>query len=107
MWEDPSNRMGGKFVMRVRKGLAARYWEEILMAVVGEQFGVGDEICGIVLSLRFQDDIISIWNKNASNREAHDKIRDTLQRLLGLPLNGLGDYNPHRPPITNKVPFRS
>jgi hypothetical protein len=37
----------------VRKGLAARYWEEILLGIIGGQFPV-DEVCGAVLSLRFQ-----------------------------------------------------
>eukprot|EP01047_Picozoa_sp_COSAG01_P134680 COSAG01_NODE_64843_length_275_cov_0.590909_1_plen_84_part_10 len=67
MWEDEGNRYGGKVVVRVRKGLAARYWEDVCCAVVGEQFGVGDEICGAVLSLRFQEDILSIWSRSASN----------------------------------------
>jgi translation initiation factor 4E len=93
MWEDQGNRFGGKFVVRVRKGLAGRYWEEIVLAVVGEQFGVGDEICGAVLSLRFQEDIISIWNKNSSNHEAKDRISDTLRRIL--PQVGASEYKPH------------
>jgi translation initiation factor 4E len=42
--------------------------------VVGEQFDVGDEICGIVISIRFQEDIISIWNKTAQDREAKMRI---------------------------------
>ena len=35
------------------------------MAIIGEQYDVGNEICGAVLSIRFQEDIISIWNRNA------------------------------------------
>jgi translation initiation factor 4E len=44
------------------------------MAAVGEQFDVGDEVCGIVVSIRFQEDIISIWNKTSSDRDAKGKI---------------------------------
>ena len=44
------------------------------MAAVGEQFDVGDEVCGIVVSIRFQKDIISIWNKTSSDRDAKAKI---------------------------------
>ena len=95
MWEDPGNRFGGKFVVRVRKGLAPRYWEEILCAIVGEQFGVGDEICGAVLSLRFQEDIISLWTRNATNHEANDRIRLMMQRTLRLPPNGVSEYKSH------------
>ena len=32
-----------------------------LLAVLGGQFSVGDEICGCVLSVRYQEDILSIW----------------------------------------------
>lgn len=53
-WEDSSNAAGGKWIVRLPKGLASRYWEEIILALVGEQFtGVPDgEICGAVLSIR-------------------------------------------------------
>lgn len=102
MWEDEGNRYGGKVVVRVRKGLAARYWEDVCCAIVGEQFGVGDEICGAVLSVRFQEDIISIWNRTASNHEANEKIRETLRRVLNLGPQGVGEYKPHQQSLSGK-----
>nr|XP_033933380.1 eukaryotic translation initiation factor 4E type 2-like isoform X2 [Pseudochaenichthys georgianus] len=54
MWEDDCNRGGGKWIIRLRKGLASRFWENIVLAMVGEQFMVGEEICGAVVSIRFQ-----------------------------------------------------
>jgi hypothetical protein len=53
-WEDPSNAKGGKWIVRLPKGLASRFWEEIILALIGAQFtGVPDgEICGAVLSVR-------------------------------------------------------
>lgn len=30
MWEDPANRKGGKWMIRVRKGIASRYWEDLV-----------------------------------------------------------------------------
>lgn len=74
-WEDPQNKAGGKWMLRLRKGIAARYWEDILLAIVGEQFDVGSEICGAVLSVRINEDIISVWNKTAENVVAIEKIR--------------------------------
>lgn len=32
-WEDPSNSRGGKWIVRLRKGLSSRYWEEGKLAV--------------------------------------------------------------------------
>lgn len=62
-------------MVRVRKGLTSTYWEDLLLAIIGEQFDVGHEICGAVLSVRNENDIISVWNKNADNTEATNKIR--------------------------------
>jgi translation initiation factor 4E len=74
-WEDPQNEKGGKWMVRLRKGLAARYWEDIVLAIIGEQFDVGHEICGAVVSVRAGEDILSVWNKNSDNLEAKNKIR--------------------------------
>lgn len=30
MWEDPANRRGGKWMVRLRKGIASRYWEDLV-----------------------------------------------------------------------------
>ncbi len=62
-------------MVRLKKGIASRYWEEVVLAVIGEQFDVGPEICGAVISVRNNEDIISVWNKTADNTEAVNKIR--------------------------------
>lgn len=74
-WEDPQNKAGGKWMLRLKKGIASRYWEDILLAIIGEQFDVGSEVCGAVLSVRNHEDIISVWNKTADNTEAVNRIR--------------------------------
>jgi translation initiation factor 4E len=74
-WEDPANRLGGKWMVRVKKGLTSMYWEDLVIAIIGEQFDVGHEICGAVVSVRNDNDIISVWNKTADNLEATNKIR--------------------------------
>lgn len=33
MWEDEANVNGGKWIVRLKKGLAARYWEDIVRAL--------------------------------------------------------------------------
>ncbi|XP_069473637.1 eukaryotic translation initiation factor 4E type 2 isoform X7 [Ambystoma mexicanum] len=57
MWEDDANKNGGKWIIRLRKGLASRCWENLILALLGEQFMVGEEICGAVVSVRFQETI--------------------------------------------------
>ncbi len=64
MWEDEENKRGGKWIMRLRKGVADRYWENILFAIVGDQFAeAGEEVCGVVLSVRRDEDVLSIWTR--------------------------------------------
>lgn len=84
VWEDEENKRGGKWIMRLKKGVADRYWEELLMALIGDQFmEAGDEVCGFVLSVRSGEDVFSIWTKNDGGRNI--KIRETVKRVLGLP----------------------
>jgi len=96
MWEDSANKDGGKWIVRLRKGLASRCWENLILAMLGEQFMVGEEICGAVISIRFQEDIISVWNKSASHHATTSRIRDTLKRVLNLPANTIMEYKTHQ-----------
>ena len=77
IWEDEANKRGGKFTIKFRKGLATRLWEEVVLALIGEQFdgAAGNEICGAVMSVRFHDDAISIWNRGSDNEPALARIR--------------------------------
>jgi translation initiation factor 4E len=54
LWEDDANKNGGKWIVRLKKGLSNRCWENLILAILGEQFMVGEEICGAVVSIRFQ-----------------------------------------------------
>ncbi|GAO49119.1 hypothetical protein G7K_3277-t1 [Saitoella complicata NRRL Y-17804] len=96
VWEDELNMNGGKWIVRLRKGLASRYWEELVMAIVGDQFhDVGDELCGAVLSIRNQEDILSVWNKTANLGRANLRIRDAIKKVLNLPMETLMEYKSH------------
>lgn len=94
-------------MVRLKKGLASRYWEQVTMAIIGEQYDVGNEICGAVLSIRFQEDIISIWNRNADNHEATMKIRDLTRSMLKLPNFVQMEYKRHDASITDNSSFRN
>ncbi|KAJ8267154.1 hypothetical protein GJAV_G00139130 [Gymnothorax javanicus] len=107
MWEDEANKSGGKWIIRLRKGLASRFWENIVLAVLGEQFMVGEEICGVVVSIRFQEDILSIWNKTANDQVTTSRIRDTLRRVLNLPPNTIMEYKTHNDSLRDNSSFRN
>lgn len=83
VWEDNENRKGGKWIVRLKKGVADRYWEDLVFAIVGDQFAdASEEVCGAVLSVRNGEDILSIWARNDGGRVL--KIRSVKQNSLDL-----------------------
>ncbi|KAM3966899.1 LOW QUALITY PROTEIN: eukaryotic translation initiation factor 4E homologous protein [Aphomia sociella] len=95
MWEDPANVNGGKWVVRLRKSQTGRAWEDLCMAMLGEQFMVGPELCGVVLSVRFQEDHLAVWHRTASDTAAAARVRDALRRILQLPASVPVEYKAH------------
>ena len=74
VWEDEANKRGGKWIIRLKKGVADRYWEDLLLAIIGDQFmEAGEEVCGAVLSVRSGEDVLSVWTKIDGGRNI--KIR--------------------------------
>ena len=109
-WEDASNAKGGKWIVRLPKGLSSRYWEEMMLALIGGQFpGVPDgEICGAVLSIRYAEDILGVWNKSAGDRPVIDKIRDAIKKILQLPAGIVNmEYKPHQTSMQDRSSFRN
>jgi translation initiation factor 4E len=37
MWEDENNKNGGRFILRLKKQYANYFWENLLIAFIGEQ----------------------------------------------------------------------
>jgi len=69
IWEDDENKRGGKWIVRLRKGVADRYWEDLLLAIIGDQFAeASEEVCGAVLSVRNGEDILSVWARADGGR---------------------------------------
>ena len=102
VWEDDENKKGGKWTMRLKKGVADRYWEDLLLAMVGDQFAeAGEEVCGAVVSVRIQEDVFSIWTKNDGGRNV--KIRETIKRVLSLPPDTNLQWRSHDESITQRI----
>lgn len=38
VWEDQANCKGGKWILRLKKGLSSRIWENLLLAMIGTCF---------------------------------------------------------------------
>lgn len=83
MWEDPSNTEGGKWVLTLPKARGAppgtpsaardavdEVWFELLYAVVGEQLPPSKDVCGVVVSIRKQQDRVAVWTRNYADQQS-------------------------------------
>ena len=77
--------------------------------MIGCQFlGVPEgEICGAVLSVRYSEDILGVWNSNASDRDMIEKIRDSIKKILQLPPHANMEYKPHQNSMADRSSFRN
>ena len=76
--------------------LGSRYWEEVLLSLLGGNLDVPDgEICGAVISVRGHEDVLSVWNKSAGNTRMVSNIKNALRKLLKLPRDAPMRYHNH------------
>ncbi|EGG16599.1 hypothetical protein DFA_09146 [Cavenderia fasciculata] len=100
VWEDPENQNGGKFVIKVRRNYTSKWWEDLLLAFIGEQIDGGDSINGVVISFRSADNsLIGIWNKDCNDLESKERVAASLRNLYRIEKV---DYKPHYFRMTNK-----
>ncbi|OMJ25668.1 Eukaryotic translation initiation factor 4E type 2 [Smittium culicis] len=107
VWEDELNIEGGKWMIRIKKGLSSRLWERLVFAIIGNQFDAGDEVCGAVLSIRNSEDIISLWNKTANDAAINISIRDTIKSVLEIPVETVMEYKAHNDSLRDNSSFRN
>jgi translation initiation factor 4E len=93
MWEDEKNRAGGKLMIRIKKTLTNRLWEELLVGVVAGIFA-SDHVNGCVVSSRGKEDILALWSQSAAE-DTKEALKRGLFRILHLPENTVIEYKDH------------
>jgi translation initiation factor 4E len=83
LWEDKENLEGGNFCFKVRKHDTEELWKLMILGVIGELISslLEDDICGVTLSIRRDENVIDIWNKNASKFNL-EKAVNAVKRLI-------------------------
>jgi translation initiation factor 4E len=111
VWEDSVNAKGGKWIIRLKKGLINRLWEHLCLAVITGELGVlGEEefeVCGVVVSIRYQEDILSIWSRTANDENIKKALKETIKKALQLPPSLTMEYKAHDAAMKDNSSFRN
>mmetsp|Transcript_34785 Transcript_34785/g.33912 ORF Transcript_34785/g.33912 Transcript_34785/m.33912 type:complete len:96 (-) Transcript_34785:211-498(-) len=78
-WEDENCKEGGRWIMRIPKSHSNLFWENLVLAMIGEQFRCADEIIGMVIVLKPNHDNISVWNRHGLDEEKVKIIREDIE----------------------------
>lgn len=103
MWEDPALAKGSRFQLKSEKSHTSKYWEDLLLALVGEQIGTKSQmIAGLVLNLKPQFDKIGIWFTDCEDQDEIAKIKEDIVGILQVDEKEL-EYDVFQE-ISNKKP---
>jgi hypothetical protein len=59
------------------------------------------------LSYRYNEDIIGVWTRTATDSEVIVRIRDAIKKILQLPAHANMEYKPHQTSLQDKSSFRN
>ncbi|TVY49167.1 Eukaryotic translation initiation factor 4E type 3 [Lachnellula occidentalis] len=111
VWEDRRNINGGSWTFRVPKANGPDFWTRVQLMAVGEKLQgcleLGDQLCGVGLSVRFNSHLISIWHRDASKQKSIDDLLATVLEELPAELKPKPDnyfYKKHSDHAGFKAP---
>jgi len=111
VWEDRRNINGGSWTFRVPKVNGPDFWTRVQLMAIGEKLqsclDVGDQLCGVGLSVRFNSHLISVWHRDASQQKSIDAILATVLEELPVELKPKPDnyfYKKHSDHVGFKAP---
>ena len=92
LWEDDSNKNGGKLIIKCNKGYTSVIWEEIILDLLGGLIrkDLSDEINGIVFKSKKECNFLEIWVKDCIKNnlsQLEKSIRDLIEIPNEVPIN--------------------
>ena len=84
-WEEPALVKGCRITIKAKKNFTSKWWEDLLLAVIGEQVGQNSGlIAGLVLNLKPQFDKISLWITDCEKEDEIKQIKNDLLEILKI-----------------------
>ena len=86
LWEDESNKKGGRISIKLKKENSSLVWEEFILLLIGGNFPdkIKEEINGVLISIRRDFNFLQIWFRTFENNNIND-INQCLRELLQIP----------------------
>ena len=86
LWEDDSNKKGGRISIKLKKENSSLVWEEIILLLIGGDFPekIRNEINGVLISVRKEFNFLQIWFKTYEKNNINE-INNCLRELLQIP----------------------
>ena len=92
--EEDANVGGGRWTVKLRKGLSSRMFEALILAAIGRAYRLDDDMCGVVVSSRAEEDILSVWSSHR-DREGTLRLQRAIIAILSLPPSTALEYKRH------------
>ena len=82
MWEDEHCKDGGQWSMKLPKTHSNKYWEDLCLTLIGDQFSEENEVHGIVIQVKPNMDSLQVWNKSGKKQASIATIKDDIVMSL-------------------------
>lgn len=104
LWEHERNVKGGNLQLRLKKGFASYYWEVLIMSLIGK--GFDDDVVGASVSVRQNEDVMTVWNKTGKNNNILMSIVKSFCDNLNLPVETVFEYKEHEAQVKDTRVFK-
>ena len=83
VWEDPAMENGARFQLKMPKSHTSKYWEDLLLAMIGEQFPE-NLVAGLVMNLKPQFDKIAVWITDSNNEARIAQLKKDILQITQI-----------------------
>lgn len=83
VWEDPQLQEGARFTLKMPKSHSSKYWEDLLLAMIGEQMTEG-VVAGLVMNLKPQFDKIAVWITDCRDEKAMAQLKQDILKITQI-----------------------